>query len=212
MRAALLGRLGAALDQQRLDFVHGEAKILVGPRPARRVNAGLAAERIDHQTGIVGESRLAGGFRRGHRLDARIGGKCLSGFLRLGEPKLAGRLRGDAERRQQLAHFGQLAGIVRGDDDRAGELATHATASFCKPTSFSMPLRASASSARNCSSLNGIFFGGGLDFDNIAGAGHHEIGVGVGFRIFGVIEIEHGGAFEHAAGDGGDVIAQHFAP
>src|SRR6185437_16643839 len=157
MRAALLGCLGAALDQQRLDFVHGEAKIFVWPGPARRMNAGIAAKRIDHQTGVVGESRLAGDLGSGNRLDARIGGKSLSGFIRLGEPKLAGRLHGDAERRQQFAHFGQLARIVRGNDDSAGELSTHVTASFCKPTSFWMPLRASASSTSNCSSLKGSF-------------------------------------------------------
>ena len=121
------------------------------------MNAGIAAERIDHQTGVVGKGRLAGGLGRGHRLDARIGGKSFAGFLRLGKPKFAGRLRFDAERREQLAHFGQLAGIVRGDDDRAGEFAAHATAIFCKPTSLSMPLRASASSVSNCSSLNGSF-------------------------------------------------------
>ena len=111
------GVLRAALDQQRLDFVHGEAEILVRSGPARRMNAGLAAERIDHQTGIVGEGGAAGRLRRGHRLDARIVGEGLAGFLRLGETELAGRLRGDAVGREQLAHFGELAGIVRGDDD-----------------------------------------------------------------------------------------------
>ena len=113
------------------------------------MNAGLAAERIDHQAGIVGEGSLAGRARRGHRLDARIRGESLAGFLGLAQPEFAGRLRFDAERRQQLAHFGQLAGIMRGDHHRACQLSAHATASFCKPTSFSMPLRASASSAWN---------------------------------------------------------------
>src|SRR5665213_607895 len=121
------------------------------------MNAGVAAERIDHQTGVVGKGRLAGGFGGGHRFDARIGGESFSGFLGLGKPKFAGRLRLNAEGREQFAHFSQLAGIVRGDDDRAGEFLAHATASFCKPTSFSMPLRASARSVSNCSSLNGSF-------------------------------------------------------
>src|SRR5688572_32391950 len=32
--------------------------------------------------------------------------------------------------------------------------------------------------------------GGPLNFDQIAGAGHHEIGVRVGFRILRIVEIE----------------------
>ena len=55
MRAALCGRLGAALDQQRLDLFHGAAEILVRPGPARGMDAGRAAERVDHESGIVGE-------------------------------------------------------------------------------------------------------------------------------------------------------------
>jgi hypothetical protein len=58
-------------------------------------------------------------------------------------------LSGDTKWRQQFAQFGQLTGIVGGDDDRAGEFSAHITAIFCKPTSFSMPLRASASSTWN---------------------------------------------------------------
>src|SRR6185437_9925690 len=157
MATPLLGCLGATLDQERLDFVHGEAKVLVGSSPARRVNAGLAIQRIDHQAGVVGEGRLAGRLGCGHRLDARVLGESLSGFGRFAEPQFADRLRRDAVGREQFAHFGELAGIMCGDNDRAGEFLTHATASFCKPTSFSMPLRASARSTWNCSSLNGIF-------------------------------------------------------
>ena len=123
MAAPLFGRFRAALDQQRLDFVHGETEILVGSGPARRMNAGLAAERIDHQAAVVGKGGAAGRFRRGHRLDARIFGEGLAGFRRLGEPEFAGRLRFDTEGRQQFAHFGELAGIMRGDDDGAGEMS-----------------------------------------------------------------------------------------
>src|ERR1044072_5556777 len=41
--------------------------------------------------------------------------------------------------------------------------------------------------------------GGGLHFHDIAGAGHDEIGVGVGLGIFRVVEIEHRDAVMHAA-------------
>ncbi len=130
------------------------------------MDAGLAAERIDHQTGIVGEGGAAGRDRGGHRLDARVVGEGACRFPSgSAQAELAGRLRGDAIRREQLAHFGELAGIVGGDHQRAAEFAmvprltgrTHITAIFCKSTSFSMPLRASASSAWNWSSLNGVF-------------------------------------------------------
>ncbi len=121
------------------------------------MNAGLAAECVDDEAAVVGESRAAGGLRRGHRLDVCILGEGLAGFRRFREAKLASRLRFDAVGRQQLAQFGELAGIMRGDDDGAGELAAHITAIFCRLTSFSMPLRASANSAWNWSSLNGVF-------------------------------------------------------
>ena len=51
-------------------------------------------------------------------------------------------------------------------------------------------------------------FRGGLHFDDVAGAGHDEIGVGLGLGILGVVEIEHRGVVEHAAGDRRDMVAQ----
>ena len=95
MRTTLIGRFGAALDQERLNAVHGGAEILVGSRPARGMNPGLAPERIDNQTGIVGECRRAARARRGKRFDARIGGESFAGFLRLRQTEVAGRLCGD---------------------------------------------------------------------------------------------------------------------
>jgi hypothetical protein len=55
MCTPLLGRPGASLDQQRLNSVHGGAKILLRPGPARGVNAGRSTEGIDDQARIVGE-------------------------------------------------------------------------------------------------------------------------------------------------------------
>ena len=65
MPAPALGALGAALDQQALNLVHRETKILVRPGPARRVDAGLTVERIDREPGIVGEGRHVRRLRRG---------------------------------------------------------------------------------------------------------------------------------------------------
>src|SRR5215472_19209441 len=50
--------------------------------------------------------------------------------------------------------------------------------------------------------------GGRLDLDDPSSSGQHEIGVGHGLRIFSVIEIEHRGAGNHAAGDCRDAVAQ----
>src|SRR2546430_10366243 len=49
-----------------------------------------------------------------------------------------------------------------------------------------------------------------LHLDESSGAGHDEIGIGVGLRILGVIEIEHRRAAADAARDGGDVVAQRI--
>jgi len=94
------------------------------------MNARVAAQRVDHQTGVVGESGAARCPCGGLGLDARILGEGLAGFLRLRKVELARRLRFDAERRQQFAHFLELARIVGRDYDRAGELPAHVTANF----------------------------------------------------------------------------------
>ena len=47
--------IGAVVAQHRFDRFHGAREVLVVAGPARRVDAGRAAERIDRQPGIVGE-------------------------------------------------------------------------------------------------------------------------------------------------------------
>ncbi len=113
------------------------------------MNTGLAFERVDHQAGIVGECHRAAGARRRNSFDACVGGERLAGLLWLGQTEFACGLRGDAVRREQLAHFFQFAGIVGGDHHRTCEFSAHITAIFCRLTSFSMPLRARASNAAN---------------------------------------------------------------
>ena len=92
----------------------------------------------------------------------------------------------------------------------------HITASFCRSTSLVTPLRASASSAEELLLGERDLLRGALHLDDIARAGHDEIGVGVGLRILGIVEIEHRRAVADAAGDRRHVIAQrigaqHFA-
>ena len=62
MRAALLRCLAPCFMQPGLDLLHGHAEILVRAGPARRMDAGRAAERIDREAGIVGEGRQADAF------------------------------------------------------------------------------------------------------------------------------------------------------
>ena len=181
------------------------------------MNPGLAVERIDREAGIVGKGGQSGRLGRGLRLDARVVAKRHSGLVRFRQPKFARRYGVDAVRRKQFAHFGELAGIMRRDNQTAGDTAVrgldhtapHITAIFCRSTSLATPLRASANSAANCSSENGVFLRGRLHLDDIAGAGEDEIGVGVGLRILGIVEIEHRHARTDAAGNRRDMIAQH---
>src|SRR5580704_5050090 len=141
-----------------------------------------AVERIDHKAGIVGKSGQAGRKRGGFRLDARVVAKAHAVFVRLRQIEFTRRYGVDAVRRKQFAHLGELAGIMGRDHETAGDRTTddrrrrtddgrlsrvfichpsavvrHPTAIFCKSTSLATPLRASANSAANCSSENGVF-------------------------------------------------------
>jgi len=60
------------------------------------MNAGLAVECIDDQSGVVGKCWFTARTRGSNRLDARVLGECRSGFFRLGESKLTGGLCGDS--------------------------------------------------------------------------------------------------------------------
>ena len=87
---------------------------------------------------------------------------------------------------------------------------THITASFCRSTSLAMPFFASASRLQELLLGERDLLRGALHLDDPPGAGHHEIGVGVGFRILGVVEIEHRRAVADAAGDRRHVVAQRI--
>ena len=182
MRLALFRRRGAAFVKFDLDRLHGAAEILFRPGPARRMDSRRAVERIDHEAGIVGKSGQAGRKRCGLRLDARIVAKAHAVLVRFRQIEFTRRYGVDAVRRKQFAHLGELAGIMGGDNQATGDGTTddgrrrtdggwlsralicrpssvvcHPTAIFCKSTSLPMPLRASANSAANCSSENGVF-------------------------------------------------------
>ena len=70
------------------------------------MNTGLAAERIDDQTRIVGECRgLPLARAAASALMRALAAKVFAGLLRLGQTELAGGLRGDAVRREQIRAF-----------------------------------------------------------------------------------------------------------
>ena len=105
LRLAQRRAVGAMVLQHGFDRLHGAGEILVLAGPARGMDAGRAAERIDRQPGIVGKRRQAGRACRRLCLDAGIVAKARAGFLRLAQAELAGGDRVDAVGREQLAHL-----------------------------------------------------------------------------------------------------------
>ena len=91
-------------------------------------------------------------------------------------------------------------------------IMAYATVSFCSATSSAMPLRASIHQPVELLLAERLGLCRSLHLDDAARAGHHEIRVGVGFRILGIVEIEHRLAAIEPARHGGDVVAQHARP
>ena len=111
MRAPLLGRACAALDQQRLDpcsWRHGNPCRVRPSAPngcrARR-RAHRPPDRNRRRT-----PRLPVAFAAAIALMRALAAKVLP-VSSARQPEFAGRLRRDAERRQQLAHFRSLPGL-----------------------------------------------------------------------------------------------------
>src|SRR5262249_34346593 len=113
LRLTFLGSLRTALAQFIFHRLHGTSEVLFGTRPARRVNPGLAAERVDGQSGIIRNRRQAGGPCCSARLDARVLTESGAVLDRLWHPKLARGHSIDSKRHQKLAHLLEFAGIMR---------------------------------------------------------------------------------------------------
>jgi hypothetical protein len=116
-RADEAGATIAFALEQIFDAPHGEIEILVGARPARGIDAGIAAQRIHREAGIVGERRQARAECRGQRLQFRIGDEGGSGFVRFGQSEIAGRNDVGNIIGEKVADLDQLALIVAGDDE-----------------------------------------------------------------------------------------------
>src|SRR5262245_53346781 len=120
---ALARRVRAALVQSVFHRLHGAPEVLFGTRPARRVYAWLAAERVDGQSGIIRERRQTQGRCRSACLDAGVRLERRAALRRLVQAELGRPCGIDSERHEKLAHFLELAWIVRGDHQAPGNLS-----------------------------------------------------------------------------------------
>ena len=200
------------------DQLHGEAEILGLARPARGKDAGLAAQRLDAQSAVVGERGQAGQIGGGARLQLGIGDEGGAGLLGLGQVELGGRDRFDAVGAEQIADLADLARIVAGDDQLAGgELADRLRSgpsplivrrpSACAAKMSAQPMRARRSRRSSSSSSIDRAFRGRLRLGDVAVFEQDEVGVGIGGRILDIIEVEHRRALMDAADDRGDLLA-----
>src|SRR5262249_62093706 len=112
---ALTRRVRAALVQSLFHRLHGAPEVLFGTRPARRVDAWLAAERVDGQSGIIRERRQTRGRCRSACLDAGVRLERRAAFCRLLQAELGRGYGIDSDPHEKLAHLLQLASIVPGD-------------------------------------------------------------------------------------------------
>ena len=171
------------------------------------MNARLAAERVDHAARVVGEGGAAVASRR-------------IGLMRAFSAKVLPVSTGSAGRARRPIRFEpkgasssrisvSLPGLWVAITAGPVEWPAHVTANVCRPTSFSMPLRAGREQRQELISLNG-FSRRWPAPRRSAVAGHHEVGVGLGFESSASSRSSRR-IGEHAARHRGDLVAQHRA-
>ena len=144
---------GGVLVAERLPHpFHREVEIPLRPGPARRIDAGVAAQRRHDEPRIVAERDEAARVRAGLGLQRGIGLERVAGLVGLGEAELGGAHRRDAQRREQRRDLAHLALIVAGDQQ---PLDHRPSAVRCWRASSAMPARASSIMRANSSSPNG---------------------------------------------------------
>ena len=79
----------APVKKFTFDPRHGDSEILVRPGPAGGIDPRRPVKRHHTQARIVGQRGQPRGLRRGTGFQLCIFGKCLTGFLGLGQAKLA---------------------------------------------------------------------------------------------------------------------------
>ena len=88
--------------------------VAVTARVARAVQTRRAVQRIDAQTGIVGQRRQAGGARGVTRLEDRVLDERQSSFLGILDAEFGLRVQIDAGIAEQIAQFGEFSRIAAG--------------------------------------------------------------------------------------------------
>jgi len=125
MRPPGLRRAGGA--QLLLDARHRGPKILGFARPARGMDARRVAERLDAESGVVGERGSPRSPRRRLGLQRGVVAEGEAGLVGLDEAQLRRAHGRDAVGPQELADFAQLAGVMGGRDDASREAPKHAS-------------------------------------------------------------------------------------
>ena len=113
-----LGRRTLTQGSQQL----GDIVLRAGARPgvARGVQSRPAAQRIHHQSGIIGQSGQTGQASTVARLQQRVLDEGGGGFFRHRQAQTQGIAQFDRHIGQQRAQLAQLAGIVAGQQQSGG--------------------------------------------------------------------------------------------
>ena len=152
---------GAALRAQFVVHTgHGDREILGRPGPARRVDAGRAAQAIHTQPAVVGNCRQAAQCGRRERLQPGVADEGRFRLVRFRQTQFAGRYHVQPMRVQQFGQFHHLAGIMRGQHQPApiklAQQLPHRPTAFSWAANTSLqPMRARRSRRSRASSSNG---------------------------------------------------------
>ena len=198
-RARVSGVVRAGRLEAVLDALHGGGEILVRPGPARRIDAGIAAQRIDAEAGIVGERRQAGGDGRGDRLERGVVLEGRAGLLRLGRPSApavtTSRPSGRDQRRRSRAACRDCGwrrpGVSPGFSNPPAAGALKGSPASAARRAGRCRRGRGAISAANSASLNGAPSAVPWISTMPPDAGHDEIGVGLRLAVLGIVEVEH---------------------
>ena len=209
---ALVGIAGAA--HLVFDARHREAEILARARPSARNRFPARRPAPRPKTGIVGQRR-----------QGRTPATRLRAFSRAFSAKVAPVSSGSGRPRSAAPIDVEPEGVRAAPRFRAPcpdcgwrrraclpeRAGSQLQAPPSVPAPIAMPLRARPSSCDSSSSLNGAPSAVPWISTSPPDAGEHEIGVGVGGGILGIIQIEHRLALIDSAGDGRDMILDRMA-
>ena len=187
----------------------------MAPAPAKRAEwtPGRSAERARGDPRIVGDHRAADCRVRGARLDQRVVGEGLAGLRRQLD---LGRQAATSSTASRISASSRSLWSLRVATTRRGRSAISPAGSRRRPRPGLARGAAIAGSARPRSWSSearetGRPLGGRLDLDQPAVAGHDDVGVDLGARVLGVVEVAEQLAADDAAGDRRDRAGERVA-